>query len=180
MAPAPDVLLPVRDLAPAVRLVSLDPVPGYQEAPGEDQEPAEVVLIEQSDAAEEIMIEGHLGYERTQDRPPVGSGSSGGRGNGRRSPVDSPPPVGRGRSSGVAQAQVEQVRVASGKEIPDPQDPVPITQGGGGRRRLTASELRADPHDALTLNDTPVIRKMVRWIKDQSLDAGSLGSTFVT
>jgi hypothetical protein len=80
----------------------------------------------------------------------------------------------------VAQAQVEQVRVASGKEIPDPQDPVPITQGGGGRRRLTASELRADPHDALTLNDTPVIRKMVRWIKDQRLDAGSLGSTFVT
>ena len=70
MAPAPDVLLPVGDLAPAVRLVSLDAVPGYQEPPGEDQEPAEVVLIEQSDAAEEIMIEGHLGYERTQDRPP--------------------------------------------------------------------------------------------------------------
>jgi hypothetical protein len=71
VAPAPDVLLPVGDLAPTVRLVSLDPVPGYQEAPGEDQEPADIVLVEQSDAAEKIMIEGHLGYERTQDHRPV-------------------------------------------------------------------------------------------------------------
>jgi hypothetical protein len=59
----------------------------------------------------------------------------------------------------MPQAQVEQVRVASGKEIPDPQDPLPIAQGGGRRRGLTASELRAGPHDALTLNDTTVIRK---------------------
>jgi hypothetical protein len=64
------VLLPVGDLAPALRLDSLDAVPRNQEAASEDQEPAQVVLVEQSDAAEEVMIEGHLGYERTQDRLP--------------------------------------------------------------------------------------------------------------
>jgi hypothetical protein len=80
VAPAPDVLLPVGDLSPAVRLVSLDAMTGYQEAPGEDQEPAEVVLIEQSDVAEEITIEGHLGYERTQDRRPGGQAPQGAAG----------------------------------------------------------------------------------------------------
>jgi hypothetical protein len=87
-------------------------------------------------------------WVRAYPRPgwPAGSGSSREFGDGRHSPVDSAPSVGRGRSSGMAEAQIEKVRVASGEEISDPQDPLPIAKRGRRRGRLNASELRASPH----------------------------------
>src|SRR5918996_1894061 len=39
---------------------------GHQEPPGEDQETPEVVLVQVADLPDELTVEGHLGYERTQ------------------------------------------------------------------------------------------------------------------
>lgn len=79
-AATPHQLLPERDLAPALSFHLFLAVPGHQEAPGEDEEPSQVVLVQGTDPADEVSIQCHLGYERTQDhrgRPQTPMGAAG-------------------------------------------------------------------------------------------------------
>src|SRR2546423_1646556 len=64
----PNVLLPVGHLA---RPLDLDPripaLPGDQEPPDEDQEPAQIELVQFADLPHEVAIDGHLRRECTQE-----------------------------------------------------------------------------------------------------------------
>jgi hypothetical protein len=58
----------------------------------------------------------------------------------------------------VLDAEVQEVRIVLGKEVPDPHDPLGIPEGHGGHGALLAAHLRALAH-AGSINDRGVIRK---------------------
>jgi hypothetical protein len=71
---APDELLPKRHLPSSFSLRGGLSMAAHQEAAGKDQEAAKVVFIEATDPAEQVSVESHLGYERTQGlQRPLGS-----------------------------------------------------------------------------------------------------------
>ena len=49
--------------------LELSPLPGDQEASGEDHQTPEVVLVQCANLADQVAIEGHLVYDCTQDDP---------------------------------------------------------------------------------------------------------------
>jgi hypothetical protein len=138
-ASAADVFLPIGD-ASTLRplLLRLEAVPGDQQSPGEDQQAAEIVLIEGSYPAEQVSVKGHLGYERTQGAPGTLKRPSGPRatGCGRRPAASRTgasrrrrgPRIGRRGSGRGREADPRSTPDAPGTEAPRWPPPAPSTR----------------------------------------------------
>jgi hypothetical protein len=72
--------------------------------------------------------------------------------------VEEAPPERWRQTTGVRDAEVQEVRVMLGEEVSDPHDPLGIPEGHGGHGALPAPHLGALAH-AASINDRRVIRK---------------------
>jgi hypothetical protein len=118
--------------------------PGHQEAPDEDHQSPEVVLVQASDPPDQVSFERHLGYG---DYPrPRARGRSGLGGHGPGPPVLRRPSPGHGEGLGVPVAELQEVRVEPSGEIADDHDAVAVSEADRHSRRPLTSRLGAPPH----------------------------------